>query len=617
MYVKSLNNQLYTLYRTMSQRAPTAPNAFLNGPNYQKVVGFLRQHYTSKLGTNALPERMEGRLQKTVQHYMTEVSRIQGSKPVQQLNQEVVRETVSSIDTWLKKQETNLTPTTTTIGTLSRGDTDYAKLFSDTGSRYEQLLAERAPIATSIPATPDFTLGNTMLESEEDPVVLMERMAKQREDQARALGITSPPKLEIREEAPPSSAAPVPPQAEAAPPQLAPRPQDYIIPQEDVQKYRETEYNVFLTSSDRDWLRNTSENRYNFTVNFNARSTRNGAFNYNASLQNRFRNIQRIEFVKAIVPIEALNPLVRVASIDGATATYDVNRVINVFSLPFLGVRIQELENNGFSTTIDEDSTFAMVQYDTFWSSDLVAQNVNGTAPVPVLTKSGYTGLIPKFLKTQKIYTPTPLATLQRLSVRLERHNKDLVSTDSDVQSVNKIFLSSHLSTLAASTSLYNSVFVSNPQNAYIFINTGKYFSFSAVAEGDNIQIQGYVTGFITPAASDLEAYINRSSGHYVVAVGNTTGGDYEDGRNAAGYCNVIIIRNRFDDPTNGSVGRTSSYLGGTDANEDVLSAALDNVSTAAQTSCALINLSRQVHVVLRIVTRDVDSSANIRPDNV
>jgi len=79
----------------------------------------------------------------------------------------------------------------------------------------------------------------------------------------------------------------------------------------------------------------------------------------------------------------------------------------------------------------------------------------------------------------------------------------------------------------------------------------------------------------------------------------------------------VIIIRNRFDDPTNGSIGRINSYLGGTYDNENVLSTALDNVSTAAQTSCALINLSRQVHVVLRIVTRDVDSSANIRPDNV
>jgi len=591
-----------------------APNAFLNGTNYQKVVGFLRHHYNTKLGSNALPERMEGRLQKTVQHYMTEVSRIQGNKPVPQLNQEVVRETVSSIDNWLKKQESALPPTTTSVGTLSRGGDDYSKLFVDAGSRYEQLIAERTQPQAAAPPVPDFSFGGTMLESEEDPVVLMERMAKQREDQTRSLGI-SPPKLEIREEAAPSAAAPVPPQADAPPPQLAPRPQDYIIPQEDITKYRETEYNIFLTSSDRDWMRNTSENRYNFTVNFNASTTKNGAFNYNASLQNRFRNVQRIEFVKAILPIESLTPLVRVASIDGAAATYDVSRVINVFSLPFLGVRIQELENNGFSTTINEDSTFAMIQYDTFWSSDLLSQNVAGTSPLPALTKSGYTGFIPKFLKTQKIYTPTPLATLQRLSIRIEQHTGDLLTTDADVQSVNQIFLGGALTTLNAGGSLYSSTAVTDPQNAYIFINTGKYFSFAAVSEGDNIQIKGYSTGYTTPAAADLEQFINDT--HYVVAVGNTTGGTYSDGRNSAGYCNVIIVRNRFDNPTTGSIGRTASYLGSSAGNETALATTLDTGSAAVQTSCALINLSRQVHVVLRIVTRDVDSTANIRPDNV
>ena len=56
--------------------------------------------------------------------------------------------------------------------------------------------------------------------------------------------------------------------ADAPPALLAPRPQDYIIPQEDIVKYRETELNLFITSADRDWFRNTTENRYNFTVNF-------------------------------------------------------------------------------------------------------------------------------------------------------------------------------------------------------------------------------------------------------------------------------------------------------------------------------------------------------------
>lgn len=601
----------------MSSRTTQAPTAFLNGPNYQKIVGFLRQHYNSKLGTTSIPERMDQRLQKTVQHYMTEVSRIQGSKPPNVLNQEVVRETLSSMDTWLKKQDTSAPPTVTTAAAFPRGATDdYSRLFSDTSSRYEQAMMERQPAPQMPTEVPDFSIP-LGADNDEDPVVLMERMAKVREEQSRALGInTNPPKLEIKDDAAPSAIKPVPPQAENPPPLLAPRPQEYIIPQESIQKYRETEFNIFLTSSDRDWLRNTSENRYNFSISFNARTTKNNAFNYNASLQNRFRNIQRIEFVKAILPQESLTTLVRVSGVSGSTALYDTNRVINVFSLPFIGVRIQELENNGFSTKIDEDSTFAMIQYDTMWSSDLTAPNNVGSSLQP-LTKSGFTGWIPKFLKTQKIYAPTPLATLQKLSIRLERHTGDLLSEDSDVQSIHQIFMSSSLSTLGASASLYSSTTVTNPQNAYIFVQTSKYFPFSAVAEGDTIQIQGYSTGYNTPAAADFESFINDT--HYVVSVGNKTGGTYSDGRNSVGYCNVIVLRSRFDDPSNGNIGRNNSYFGiRTDGTGEYnLATNLDNASNAVQTSCALINLSHQVHLVLRIITRDYDSLANIRPDNV
>jgi hypothetical protein len=33
--------------------------------------------------------------------------------------------------------------------------------------------------------------------------------------------------------------------------------------------------------------------------------------------------------------------------------------------------------------------------------------------------------------------------------------------------------------------------------------------------------------------------------------------------------------------------------------------------------TAALLNTSRQTHMVLRVITRDMDSGSNIRPDNV
>lgn len=616
----------------MSGRPNMTPNSFLNGPNYQTLVGHIRNHYRSKLGMTALPERIDSRIQNTVKHYMQEIASIKGSRatPVE-LNREVVRETTNSLNVWLQKQEAAARPTTTTIGAFTKppaapistpAQDEYSRLFEDTGSRFESIMADRGqPANTFVPQMPDFRVSND-LESNEDPVLLMQRMQKARDDQARALGAAAPAAtpveplhLEIKDDIP-SAMRPVPPQADNPPPRLAPRPQDYIIPQESVQKYHETEYNIFLTSSDRDWLRNTAENRYNFSVNFNTGTKKNG-FSFNAALQERFRNIQRIEFVKAIVPLEAYSPLVRVVS-DEPTI-YDTTRVVNIFSLPFVGVRIAELNNNGFSTKPEEDNTFAIVQYDTTWSSDLIAQAVSGTAPVPVLTKSGYAGLIPKFLKTQKVYTPTPLATLQRLTIRMERHNGDLLSGDSDVLFFKRICMSNSLLSIGLSTGTVYAV--TSPQSSYIFIQTTKFFPYSAVSEGDIIQIQGYMPTTTSATAIDFTNFINRTSGHSVVAtayVSSDSGGIITDGRNNAGYCNVIVIRSRFDDPYTGSTDRTTAYFGGNGPTEAAFALDLDNVSVEPnQTSAALLNTSRQTHIVLRVITRDYDSTSNIRPDNV
>lgn len=607
------------------------PNAFLNGTNYEKIVGFLKQHYGKKLGA-PVPEKMTSRIQKTVQHYMQEVNRVQAGRPVNVLTTEVLKETTASMDAWLKKQESGLPSAITTVGAFPK--VEDSRLFEDTGTNYERLMAERAPPPVFQPPVPDFRTSGDMLESNEDPVVLMQRLQKEREAQMRAMSVSSGsstsntvvggslpsasgPRLEIHDEVVPSASQPVPPQAELPPPLLAPRPQDYIIPQEDVVKYREMEYNIFLTSSDRDWVRNRTENRYNFSVNFNTGTKRHG-FSFNAALQERFKNIQRVEFVKAIVPIESLTSLVRVYS-DSPSLVYDTTRVVNVFGLPFASVRIAELNSgNGFSTKPEEDNTFAMVQYDTTWSSDLSSPAVQGGNVGTILTKSGYTGLIPKFLKSQRVYTPTPLGTLQRMSLRIERHSGALLSDDSDVLDVQRICMSGNFTTTIGSDSTVYSVDTANTENAYIFIKTSSYFPYSAVGEGDIIQIKGFTTASTTAAATDFTSWINREEGHYVVAQAYVDAlGALTDGRNAAGYANVIIIRSRFNDPTTGSTYRTNAYFGGTLAGENTLAAALDTTASEPnQTACALINFSRQTHFVLRIITREMDSSSNIRPDN-
>jgi len=597
----------------------SGPNPFLNGSNYQTIVGFIKQKYQAQVGP--IPDRMDTRIQKTVQHYMTEVFKVNSKKPVMELNREVVKESTASVDAWLRKQET---PAVTTLGAFAKPD-EYNRLFEDTQQRYESMMADRTPPAMPVPPMPEFSVGEK--ERLEDPVLLMQRAQKQREDQAKGAQTTrigsvfgtpakdtGGPTLEIRQNRVDGSEL-VPPQAEPPPPLLAPRPQEYIIPQEDVVKYRETEYNVFITSADRDWLRNTSENRYNFSVLFNT-GTKKSGFSYNTAIQERFRNIQRIEFVKAIVPIESYVAIPRKTGV----STYDTGRVVNVFSLPFAAVRIAELNNNGFSTNPYEDNTFAIVQYDTTWSSDLTspsAYSASNTVALPA-TKSGYAGLIPKFLKSQKIYTPTPLATLQKLSIRMERHNAELLSDASDVLTLNRICMGSTVTVLGTDATNY-----ADASGSYLFLQTSTYFLFSAVGEGDQIQIQGVSVprtggGGTTPASptfSDFETFINDYQ--YVVAVGIANGTNITLNANVAGYANCVILRSRWADPTTGAAGRGTSYFGGSTTQEGYLSTWLNTTTGGALTGAAFLNTSRQTHIVLRVITRDMDSASNIRPDNV
>ena len=59
---------------------------------------------------------------------------------------------------------------------------------------------------------------------------------------------------------------------------------------------------------------------------------------------------------------------------------------------------------------------------DTSWTSDTTQKN------------RGYASLAPKYLKCQKIYAPTPLGSLQKMSIRLERPDGLLLSDALDVQ---------------------------------------------------------------------------------------------------------------------------------------------------------------------------------------
>jgi hypothetical protein len=576
-----------------NQRQSEHSKAFFGQVNYARILQPLRETYERKMNTDELPEDADKRLQKTLQHYMSEVFRLNGNNtPVNSLNQEVFRETSLNFDSWLQKQVSTNTINSRTRSSAIPND----NLFENIGNRFEREQQLRAPPPAQPMTSVDFTLPkNDDDEDNEDPLDKFERLRKIREAEAKTTAQPKKPAASNDQysepSAPPavSSLPPVQQNNPTPPPLLAPRPQEYIIKQEEVVKYKENEVNLFINSGDRDWILNRNENRYNFTINFNTVSSNNNS-TFSPSVKERFRNIVRMELVKIILSSESLDMSYRMAASGGNP---DTSRIISVLSYPYIMVRISEWSSNGFGTNANIDNTFGVVQYDQAWKSDTAAGNF------------GYISMTPRYLKAQRIYQPTPLATLQKLSIQIERPDGNPLTQMLDTLDLLGIYLSDSTTGSNYSTTGF--------ANNYIFIKTQTYFSRFFVAEGDRIQIRSYSSAVKNAAQADFDNYINSDAGHIVVGVAYSSSlPTVTDNFNTSGYANMIIIRSRFGDPTTGNFGR--SYFSGSQTLEEVL---MTNLTTQpAISGSALLNTNRQSHFVLRLITREMDGSSNLRPDN-
>jgi len=380
--------------------------------------------------------------------------------------------------------------------------------------------------------------------------------------------------------------------------------QDILIKQEDIQSFKETEYNLSIYSADRKWEFDTlnGENRFNFSVNLYSGNPTNGVSLMPKGTA-RLRNIVRIEFVKAVLPIEVTEMLVRKTN----STTYDTTYLKNIFAYPFVTLNVDELDTNSYGTNNSMDNAFGILQYDSNWTD-----NTNSL---------GFTSLIPKHMKCQRVYSPTPLATLTKLSVRLQQPNGSIINTTRDTLDINGVFLSSSGSihsyfgdttnTVSLTNTAYNDVTAE-----YIWIDSKEWFGKYDFAVGDRIQIRNLSVSSPSSAQADLTNFITNTNGITIVGTaysqtnssGVVTG--LIDGCNNYGYSRFLILRGKFSDPTTGS---TSIQPYDAVSNNSVISATKIPFNTGGK----LINLSRQTQLIFRVITREYDSSSLVRPDNL
>lgn len=378
--------------------------------------------------------------------------------------------------------------------------------------------------------------------------------------------------------------------------------QKLLQPEKSTIYYKETELNLFVYSGDRDWSSQAAglavtESRYNFTVMFDSGDQSTLRLSPTANV--KFKNIVRIEFVKAIVPGEGLDILVS----KDASGNYDTGLNINVLSFPYIQVRIQELDTNIYGTNQGLNASFGVLQYDANWMTD--SANAG---------QRGYFAMIPKFIKCQKIYSPTPLATLQKLSFRFERPDGTLLSSVSDTLDISSITPSSQIA-----TGIYGKdTVLEQCGSAYYWLKTATYFNHWTVVKGHRIQIRnvkysGEPTilqgGAVLP---EFLSYLQQDAGLLVVDTGIIEGPNFSSpSSNPQGYANAILVRGKFSDPSTGAfttkLGNNASVTGDFDS----------WLSSVSCSSGRLLNQSHQVQVAMRVITREIDSAGVLRPDNL
>jgi hypothetical protein len=640
---------------------------FFNAKNEAMLDRLLNADFQRRIGGD-LNDKQQKRLVKTVKHYMTEVYAKSPNQSIQYLNKEVLQSVVPDYLSYLKRSSAPVSD--------EEGE---PALRMDVSSRFGKLQSERQGPAVAAPVAPDFRInmdsdGPSPLSRFEEIKKIREAEAAREAETAAAMNasratlpsqeIVASPSMKrfvnsdidfsngaeaarqrdqlsliMREAERAASRTEIVGQPRALPdpravllgeggqipvparsqgiasgnPTLAiadsyrerALPQDVIKPQDDIVSYKEAEHNLFVYSADRDWANNTTESRYSFSVNFDPANNQSG-FGYNTATNIKFKNITRVELVKVIMPTEGIDTLLQstanaVSGTVEPTMNTDLN--VNVFTYPYLQVRIPELNTNGYGTNDGLNNSFGVISYDAYWASD---SNTKGR---------GFARMIPKFLKCQKVFYPTPLSTLQKLTFQIQRPDGNLVSNTMDTLDVSGVYFSS--TPAFAATKYFDA------SGIFFWISTKAYFSKFAFSQGDRINFKNvdFSTTFKTAAGAgattDFTSFLNRADGHLICDIGRvetiSAALAFRDGANVAGYANAIIIRGSFGDPTTGSTSLRN--FGGSSTTNTTFKNQLG--TTPSVTAGRLINMNHQIQVILRVITREMDSAAKLRPDNL
>ena len=386
---------------------------------------------------------------------------------------------------------------------------------------------------------------------------------------------------------------------------------DFLLSQirDSKREYHDVANYFVVSSEDRKW-ENNAENRYNFLINFRPSDTQTGV-----GIDQLYRNVISVEVIKVIFPHDRL------------AVPFDNRIYLDLQSYPFLVMDIDELDGvfKGSNNTVNE--AFALLLFDKAYDSEVLTsdQIYNClTRPSPEdkiykrfdrQFKRGFMSFCP-FLFEKKKYPNTPLASLNRMTIKFYRPDGQIISSDQDHLEIQNITTMTLDVEEQPWDLLKTTGFPRSLTGKYIEITTKTYFSNRIFRVGDLIKIKNYkLNSSVTSNEKHWFAeFINRPQGHIIINLENEVSKITDTGNENEGYINKLYIAPAGEiDKKTGTLDPTTYH--DTAAGPDDMYLIDDDETKPSYGQ--LINSSMQVHITFKIVTREDKTTAVIKPVNV
>lgn len=393
-------------------------------------------------------------------------------------------------------------------------------------------------------------------------------------------------------------------------------------------KYINRENLICINSGDRDWFSDTTEHRYNFQVRFKpARDftsrepkmvdgvvqrdpisngiiyeTKTFKGEQGCGIETIYKNIVSIELVRVLMPVENF------------IIPFDNRIFIDYKSLPYIVLKIAELDGLYSGTNSNIQGSFAKLLWDKDHSSEVIVDTgiLNGDKKsFSRQLKRGYSSMAPMSFEKKTFY-PSPLSTLNRLTLELETPYGSNIKNHDDVYTVSNI----KYQDLGTLTSLelddticfpYTDTSSTNTLDKILEITVSGHFNNRVFKIGDNIVFKNFVLKSSTETTSGFEDFINREKGHYIINLEKET--NIAGATGNSGYLTKLYIS------PPGDIDYTQTT--GTDILQNSSAYTTMNTELKDSTVCKLINKSIQTHYVFKIITREEDVTSIMNTANI